>query len=252
MRPYRGVWGFIYLQRDYDLFLHIQDKPLQPLRDIYKMLKDNRKSAARVGATTTANPRNHCKASDGGILQPVCDCMPACDGWPKWYAVHTGAQSEKLAYGELRRAGYGVFYPTEKVERRAGRVRQHVTRPYFPRYMFMSVNEGDDHSRAWRVPGVACLVHFDSVAIEIPHEIMYEIMEKCDHKSQVRHTLADLEEFAVGDHVTLNSSAGAWEGFAAVISKVIDNKDRIKALIEIFGRPTEIDLSRASANHVTK
>jgi len=53
-----------------------------------------------------------------------------------------------------------------------------------------------------------------------------------------------------GDLVRLNENAGAWAGLFAIISRDVDKSGRIKAWIETFGRATEIEMTRASADHV--
>jgi len=207
-------------------------------------LKNKIKSAARVDVSTLANPRNPRKS------KLECDCDPNCDGWPRWYAVHTGAGDEKLACGELKRVGYHVFYPVVRFKRRAGNRIGEYERGYFSRYLFIAVNQGDDWGRAKRTPGCSCVVYFGGEVVEIPHMVMAELMSRVDHNGRVVEEYIEPVVFKEGDLVRLNENAGAWAGLFAIISRDVDKSGRIKAWIETFGRATEIEMTRASADHV--
>jgi len=65
----------------------------------------------------------------------------------EWYVVHTQPNSEAKATFNLKRQNFDVYLPLFRRKRRhAGRV-ELVPRPFFPRYLFVSIDP--EHDR-WR------------------------------------------------------------------------------------------------------
>ena len=58
----------------------------------------------------------------------------------RWFAVHTKAHREHQALDNLNRQGFEAWLPQyQKGRRHAGRA-ETVTRPLFPRYLFVAVD----------------------------------------------------------------------------------------------------------------
>lgn len=77
----------------------------------------------------------------------------------RWYVVHTNAGKERLASEALKAAGYRVFYPWYFARVSHARQQYNVMRPYFPRYLFIGVAEGQSFWDANHAIGVSTVVH---------------------------------------------------------------------------------------------
>ena len=58
----------------------------------------------------------------------------------RWYVVHTQPNSESRANEHLRRQGYITFLPKLLKRRRHARKTETVSRPLFPRYIFVQLD----------------------------------------------------------------------------------------------------------------
>src|SRR6187399_1554549 len=65
----------------------------------------------------------------------------------RWYVVQTQPHAEARADAHLRRQGFNTFLPTFLKRHRHARKTQTVSRPLFPRYMFVRV---DPNTQGWR------------------------------------------------------------------------------------------------------
>lgn len=102
-----------------------------------------------------------------------------------WYVVHTKAGKERLAEQSLKDAGYEVFFPYYLAEVNHARQQYNVTRPYFPRYMFISVGEDQGFHAANTAMGVATILYSlvsgnEYGPLAVPIETINEMRERCD------------------------------------------------------------------------
>ena len=108
---------------------------------------------------------------------------------PEWYAVHTGAQQERVADRNLRRLGFYTFFPFDRVRKRRWNPGSHryivewVPVPYFSRYIFVALRFADEttniiHSET--VEGVSTVVKsaLSGIPLRIPNDVMDEIMDR--------------------------------------------------------------------------
>jgi transcription antitermination factor NusG len=109
----------------------------------------------------------------------------------KWYAVMTAPRGEELANRNLRRAGYWTFYPHQRVRRRRKRANleqylvEWVNMPYYPRYLFLGLREGEGMYGVNELDGVSTIVYSGDRPLEVPHPVMDELMAMGDSNGQV-------------------------------------------------------------------
>lgn len=73
-------------------------------------------------------------------------CSTATAG-PRWHVVMSQPRKELYAAGHLQRQGFETFTPVVERKVRHARKTQTVLRPFFPRYLFISLDMG---VHAWR------------------------------------------------------------------------------------------------------
>ena len=78
----------------------------------------------------------------------------------RWYVVHTQPNRENRAAMNLRRQGFSAYLPIFQRTRRHARRTETVSRPLFPRYMFVEFDRNREPWRSihsmnhrWRPPG---------------------------------------------------------------------------------------------------
>lgn len=175
----------------------------------------------------------------------------------RWYAVHTLARSEALAYENLKRAGFWLYFPHCRVtvQRMIGGKRRRlyeVDRPYFPRYLFVALRFmheaiGDINDTI----GVARVVssRFSGTPLQIPNDVMDKLIETTDSDEYEARFRAKPRLFDphIGDRVIIDGddNRSAFQGLKGIIASIegLDRNRRIKVLAEMFGSQHEIEVA---------
>jgi transcriptional antiterminator NusG len=180
---------------------------------------------------------------------------PAATGW---VVLMVEPRMEAKAATALRDAGYVAWFPQTVEETKDDRrkIRRKVNRPLFPRYLFAGaaapagwLSDGDGYGDAGNA-GLRALSRLCGPAIG---------MGDCDHVSAIigpvpAALLADLSsrqgdgEFVkddgkakqFGPGAAVRVTDGAWAAFQGIVER--HAKDRIRILLDIFGRPTPVEV----------
>lgn len=156
-----------------------------------------------------------------------------------WCVAHTQPSKELLAKQHLQEQGYEVYLPQFKKTRRHARKVEEVLAPLFPRYIFVGM---DLSTARWRsingTRGVSHLLMGDELN---PAKISPQIIE--DLKAQELGCgvvpILSLETFIKGDKVRVLE--GVFKDHEATF-ETLDDKSRVKLLLNFLGRQTEITL----------
>ncbi len=153
-----------------------------------------------------------------------------------WYVAGTHVNAESTAARHLRRQGFSVYLPLYKKLRSHARCKEWVSRPLFPRYLFVGLEET---SLRWgainSTIGVSHLISFDGRPAPVDEDIITALRVREDDKGLV--TLAASSLFKKGQPVKLMSGAlserlGLFDG--------IDDKMRVTVLLELMGRQMRV------------
>jgi transcriptional antiterminator NusG len=171
-----------------------------------------------------------------------------------WYVLRCSAKGEHKALSELRAAGFDAYLPEFKVERFNRKLRKAIvtTQCLFPRYLFAQIGAHQFHE-ASSCKGV------DGILPGYPHEpqrVAASAVEALrtaqanldlDDTDEARrrrgettkNTLAAMRKRLKGKRVKVIE--GVFEGFPAEVS-VVHSFERLQVLVDIFGRPTLVEL----------
>ena len=142
-----------------------------------------------------------------------------------------------MAERNLQRQGFETFLPLHKITQRKASRFVNDTRPFFPGYMFVSVNS---ELAPWRTinstVGVSRLVSFDGKPKPLPPQLISGLMQRCDAAG----TMLPLNRFNEGDSVEMLTGP-----FANFIAKVdtIDPEQRIWVLMDFMGQTTRMQVT---------
>jgi len=176
-----------------------------------------------------------------------------------WYVVHTysGMENRVLQNLENRVSSlnmedyiYEIVVPTEEVTEIRNGQRKQVRRTVLPGYVLVRMDLTDESwSTVRHTPSVTGFVgHSNS-----PVALSLEEVEKMLAPAVVAAATASSEgparrkkkievaDFAVGDSVMVVD--GPFAGVHATITEINVNNQRLKALVEILGRKTPVDLT---------
>jgi len=142
-----------------------------------------------------------------------------------------------MAERNLQRQGFETFLPMQKITQRKASHFVSDAKPFFPGYMFVSVNS---ELSPWRTinstVGVSRLVNFDGNPKPLPLQLISGLMQRCD----AANTMIPLNRFNEGDSVEMLTGP-----FANFIAKVdtIDPEQRIWVLMDFMGQKTRMQVT---------
>jgi transcriptional antiterminator RfaH len=161
---------------------------------------------------------------------------------PRWYVVHTQPHSERRAELNLQRQGFETYLPRYLRSRRHARRSETVSRPLFPRYLFVALDLARDRWRAIQSTfGVCRLVLAGDEPVPVPEGVIDEIRLREGEDGFVALTLA--AGLRPGSQVQLVDSIFA--NCHGVIDRIADDR-RIAVLLELLGREVRVFVPAAS------
>ena len=165
-----------------------------------------------------------------------------------WYIVHTysGFENKVKESLEQRVQAYGlqneigeVLIPTEDiVEMRGGREGRRARERFFPGYILVEMTMSD---HAWHVvkntPKVTGFVGAGSKPTPLSKEEVEQILEQVKTAAEKPKPKYSFEK---GDQVRINE--GPFTSFNGVVDEVNLDRNTLKVMVTIFGRPTPVEL----------
>lgn len=178
-------------------------------------------------STTTAERTWHLAQVGGSVAR--CEEHLKREGFASWYpmaSVHRAVAKRKLSHAQ-RESGY---------------IRE-VIEPLFRGYLFVSMDIEQDRWRdTFRVAGVYGLACKGDMPYRVPDAVMVRLQARAEEGNGVVLGSTPIAELlCVGELVRVTD--GPFRSFNATVEEVLPN-DRIKALINIFGRGTPLELDR--------
>ncbi|PLA22812.1 transcription termination/antitermination protein NusG [Cutibacterium acnes] len=179
----------------------------------------------------------------------------------EWYVLHTysGMENKVKQNLDARVQNFNMedyifetVVPTEEVVEIRNGARRTITRVYFPGYVLVRMDLTDD---SWGIvrhtPSVTGFVGqsttpipltFDEVVKMLTPSVVARVSrENADKTSSPKaKPKVEVADYEVGESVQITD--GPFAGVPAQITEINTNNQRIKALVEILGRSTPVDL----------
>ena len=182
------------------------------------------------------------------------EVQAGADDRGQWFVVHTLSGHENKVRDTILRqiklsdesGVYDAFIPTEKVtEVRHGEKRT-TTRKFFPGYILVRMDlydaEGGIIEKAWSlVRGVQGVLGFLGGARNRPTPLSEsEVADLLRPLSGVENEVKPKINYEVGEVVRIRD--GAFENYEGQIQEIDAARGKLKLIMSIFGRPTEVEL----------
>jgi transcriptional antiterminator RfaH len=159
----------------------------------------------------------------------------------QWYVVHTKSKQEKIAKENLERQGYHCFLPFGKRVRRRRGNRYLMIEPFFPRYLFVSLDLGETNISPIRsTVGVQGLVRFGGCVLPVPGAIMEVIKNQAGPEGIIEQ---ETDNFKAGQNVRIEE--GVMAGYQAIFHSQ-SPQERAILLLNVLGRQSKVEVPLAS------
>lgn len=156
----------------------------------------------------------------------------------RWYVVHCLAHQEFRAERHLLNQNYAVFLPRRASMRRHARRSEWVLLPYFPGYLFVSI---DLAQQGWcsinGTRGVVRLVMRGDCPAPVPVGIVESLKAACD----THLTIKWQPELRSGQMIRV--VAGPFRDWIGELDR-LDGAGRVRVLLEIMGTHVPVALNR--------
>lgn len=178
-----------------------------------------------------------------------------------WYVIHTHSGMENKVKQNLEQRItsmnmedyiFEVVVPTEDVvEIKKDSTKKQVTRTYMPSYVLVRMDLTENSWGAVRhTPSVTGFVgnatepvplSMDEVVTMMAPSVIAAAAKAAGGAGKKKPKPVEIADFAVGDSVMVVD--GPFAGVHATITEINVNTQRLKALVEILGRETPVDLT---------
>ncbi len=153
-----------------------------------------------------------------------------------WYLIYAKPNQEVVAQQQLEQQGYTTYLPMiMNTKRRNGR-RRYVEEPFFPRYLFIHLDQiNDNWSPIRSTMGVSSLVRFGMQPVSVNDDIIELIKQR--ENPEGLHEVED--SLSKGDSVRVLD--GPMMGLEGVfIAKT--GEQRVILLLDLMGKTTRVQI----------
>ena len=169
----------------------------------------------------------------------------------KWYCLRVVSNKERKIKEnldmEINRAGWrdsipNVIVPTEKIYKIRNGKKVVQERTLTPGYIMVEAIPGKfTLDMVQTLSSVKDVIHFLGGDRPIPmkDDEVRRLLIKVDTSEEIGESLA--EPFIVGEEVKVTE--GLFQDFVGVIQEVNEDKKKLKVIIKVFGRGTEVELN---------
>ena len=163
------------------------------------------------------------------------------EGTARWYVVQTHPHAESRAQEHLRRQGFTTYLPKLIKSKRHARKTEKVSRPLFPRYMFILIDSTHQGWHAIRSTiGVTALIGSESGPTPLRSGIIEALREQEGADGFIRATTAT---FTPGAAVRVID--GMFASCLGLFDTMSSNQ-RVSVLLDLLGRRVRILLDAQS------
>ena len=163
------------------------------------------------------------------------------DAGGKWYCIRSQPRHEHIAAANLRRNHQlEVFNPRIRFKRATRRGPVWVTEPLFPSYLFARFELSALLPKVQHAFGVAGVVRFGTFWPAVSDAVIRELL------SAVGEEETRIIEDPLPEGGEVQILGGAFDGFRAIVTRVLPARNRVAVLLDFLGRQTMVELDRGA------
>jgi transcriptional antiterminator RfaH len=165
------------------------------------------------------------------------------DDSPQWFVVRSKPRREDYAQDQLARRGVDTFLPRIMETSRSNG--EPLVGPLFPGYLFARLDLASQFTRVIWAPGVHSLVSFGDLPCAVDRDVIDFLRERCGAEGVV-HAVPRFDD---GDVVRVRS--GPLSGLVGVVQGRVSGRCRVRVLMEILRRRTQVSVPIEMLEHAT-
>jgi transcription elongation factor/antiterminator RfaH len=154
----------------------------------------------------------------------------------KWYVLYTKPRSEDLAGDHLERKDIPVFLPKIREFRHSSKGEEVEIKPLFPNYLFAQMAYPDDYYTVIWAKGVRRIVGNGTEPIPLDDSVVDFLKKQTEEKGFIKPS----PRLKIGDTIRVRN--GPLAGLIGVIDGSIDEKGRIKVLMDFLKEGTRVEV----------
>ena len=154
----------------------------------------------------------------------------------KWYVIYTKPSAEDVAKDHLEQKNIYVFLPKIREYRYSSKGKEAKIKPLFPNYLFAHMVYPDDYYTVIWAKGVKRIVGNGTEPTPLDDSIVDFFKGQTEEKGFIRPSV----RLKVGDMVRVRN--GALEGLIGIIDGSMDEKGRIKVLMDFLKEGARIEI----------
>ena len=154
----------------------------------------------------------------------------------RWYVIYTKPSSEEKARDDLERRDIPAFLPKIRECHYTTRKKQAKIKPLFPNYLFAHMAYPDDYYAVIWAKGVKKIVGNGTEPIPLDDSIVEFLRSQSGEKGFVQPS----PRLKIGDAIRIRN--GPLEGLIGIIDGTIDEKGRIKVLLDFLKEGARVEL----------
>jgi len=158
-----------------------------------------------------------------------------------WYCIRSQPRHEHIAAANLRRNHeLEVFNPRIRFKRATRRGPVWVTEPLFPSYLFARFELSILLPKVQHTFGVAGVVRFGTFWPAVSDSVIQDLLSAVGSEETrvIEDTLPEGGEVQI--------LGGAFDGFRAIVTRVMPARHRVAVLLDFLGRQTILELDRSA------
>jgi transcriptional antiterminator RfaH len=154
----------------------------------------------------------------------------------KWYVIYSKPSSEDIARDHLERKDIPVFLPKIRECHYPSKGKGIKIKPLFPNYLFAHMAYPDDYYTVIWAKGVKRIVGNGAEPIPLDDSVVHFFMKQTEEKGFVQ----PIPQLKAGDRVKVRR--GPLEGLMGIIDGSIDEKGRIKVLMDFLKEGARVEI----------
>jgi transcriptional antiterminator RfaH len=154
----------------------------------------------------------------------------------KWYVIYTKPSAEEIARDHLERKKIHVFLPRIRECHHSSKRMEEKIKPLFPNYLFAEMAYPDDYYTVIWAKGVRRIIGNGKEPIPLDNSIVGFFKTKTEEKGFIQPSPG----LKVGD--TIRVKNGPLEGLIGIIDGSIDEKGRIKVLLDFLREGARVEI----------
>lgn len=154
----------------------------------------------------------------------------------KWYVIYTKPSSEDIARDHLERKNLHVFLPKIRECRYSSKGEEAKIKPLFPNYLFAQMAYPDDYYTVIWAKGVNRIVGDGTEPIPLDDSVVHFFQKQAEDKGFIQQS----PRLKGGDTVRVRN--GPLAGLIGIIDGSIDEKGRIKVLMDFLKGGTRVEI----------